>query len=334
MHNSPPVSKVYYRPIEAAIRWAGLLKHKKDILRVIPSPRHLPMTFDLPGWAGLRLCTERIYDAIFNGELPFGRDGITQNDSALWDSPDLTVRHLDLKRWIRDHYPEERPAFLFSHRERIVHPIITLEAGQAMLVERQALKVELAQCRHQFQALQDQHQLLSKQIEATPACNECSITDRAEATYLHVIGAMLDLMLGQSPAGTSYSSFRTQEAIAAIHEGLATEIVRSRAEIFHIYVGQHDIARQPIAFTPEGQIKRQGHKTLFSHLGGVEIRRLFFRGTKRVAHDDGRMPCFPVEFLRNKQVSDDRHLILVFETYFLYGCGTQHLAEARGSVSL
>lgn len=215
MHDSPPVSKVYYRPIEAAIRWAGLLKHKQAILRAIPSPRRLPMTLDLPGWVGLRLCTERIYDAIFNGELSFGRDGITLNDKALWDSPDLTVRHLDLKRWIRHHYPEERPAFLFSHRERIVHPIITLEAGQAMLVERQALKVELTQCRHQFQALQDQHQLLSKQIEATPACNECSITDRAEATYLHVIGAMLDLMLGQSPAGTSYSSFRTQEAIVS-----------------------------------------------------------------------------------------------------------------------
>lgn len=31
MHDSPPVSKVYYRPIEAAIRWAGLLKRKKDM---------------------------------------------------------------------------------------------------------------------------------------------------------------------------------------------------------------------------------------------------------------------------------------------------------------
>ena len=35
MHDSLPVSKVYYRPIEAAIRWAGLLKHKKEILRLI-----------------------------------------------------------------------------------------------------------------------------------------------------------------------------------------------------------------------------------------------------------------------------------------------------------
>lgn len=224
MHDSPPVSKVYYRPIEAAIRWAGLLKRKKDILCLISSPRHLPTTLNFPGWAELRLCTERIYDAIFNGELPYGCHGITQNDKALWDSPDLTIRHLDLKRWMREHYPEERPAFLFSRRERIAHPVITLETGQAMLVERQGLKAELAQCRRQLQTLQEQHHVLSKQVGVISACNEGSLTDRAESTYQHIIGGMLDLMLGQSPAGSPYSCFRTQEAIVsaliAHHDGI------------------------------------------------------------------------------------------------------------------
>lgn len=224
MHDSPPVSKVYYRPIEAAIRWAGLLKHKKEILRLISWPRHLPMTLDFPGWTELRLCTERIYDAIFNGELPYGCNGITQNDKALWDSPDLTIRHVDLKRWMRDQYPEQRPAFLFSRRERIAHPIITLETGQAMLVERKALKAELKQCRRQLEMLQKQHHVLSNQIEVTPACNKYSITNRAESTYQHIIGGMLDLMLGQSPAGTPYSCFKTQEAIVsaliAHHDGV------------------------------------------------------------------------------------------------------------------
>ena len=224
MHDSPPVSKVYYRPIEAAIRWAGLLKHKKEILRLISWPGHLPMTLDFPGWTELRLCTERIYDAIFNGELPYGCNGITQNDKALWDSPGLTIRHVDLKRWMRDQYPEHRPAFLFSRRERIAHPIITLETGQAMLVERKALKAELKQCRRQLEMLQKQHHVLSNQIEVTPACNKYSITNRAESTYQHIIGGMLDLMLGQSPAGTPYSCFKTQEAIVsaliAHHDGV------------------------------------------------------------------------------------------------------------------
>ncbi len=182
------------------------------------------MTLDFPGWTELRLCTERIYDAIFNGELPYGCNGITQNDKALWDSPDLTIRHVDLKRWMRDQYPEHRPAFLFSRRERIAHPIITLETGQAMLVERKALKAELKQCRRQLEMLQKQHHVLSNQIEVTPACNKYSITNRAESTYQHIIGGMLDLMLGQSPAGTPYSCFKTQEAIVsaliAHHDGV------------------------------------------------------------------------------------------------------------------
>jgi len=62
--------------------------------------------------------------------------------------------------------------------------------------------------------LQDQHDALLKQSTVIPACAQCPISDRAEATYLHIIGTMLELMLGQSPSGTPYSSFNSQESIA------------------------------------------------------------------------------------------------------------------------
>lgn len=229
-----PRSKVYYRPIEAAIRWAGLLRYKKAILAVIKPPRHLPPTLDCLRWAELRLCTDRIYDAIFNGELPYGRNGITTNDTSLWDSPDLTVRHVDLKHWMRRHYPEQRSGFLFSRSERIAHPVITLEAGHAMLVEREALKVQLDQRCRQLRALQEQHEGFMKQSEAIPACSSCPISDRAEATYPHIIGAMLALMLGRSPSGVAYSGFNTQDVIISAlvaHHGTATGITeRTLAE--------------------------------------------------------------------------------------------------------
>lgn len=45
-----------------------------------------------PRWGELRLYTERIYDGILNAELPFRRNSITTHDTALIDSPDLTVR--------------------------------------------------------------------------------------------------------------------------------------------------------------------------------------------------------------------------------------------------
>ncbi|WP_066267493.1 hypothetical protein [Hydrogenophaga palleronii] len=215
MHKDPPRSKVFYRPIEAAIRWAGLLRHKHAILSGISSLRRLPVTLDCPRWEELRLCNDRIYDAIFNGDLRYGRDGITQNDESLFDSAELTIRHIDLKRWMRTHYPEHRPAFLFSRTERIAHPVITLETGQAMLIERRALKTELEHCRRQLQSLQERNEGLLKQSSRIPACNQCPISERAEATYLNIVGGMLDLMLGQSPAGTAYSTFRTQEAIVS-----------------------------------------------------------------------------------------------------------------------
>src|SRR3546814_20598510 len=84
------------------------------ILASISSPRNLPLSLDCPRWGELRLYTERIYDGILNGELPFGRDGIPTHDTELIDSLDLTVRHVDLKSWMRQHYPQQRPGFLFS----------------------------------------------------------------------------------------------------------------------------------------------------------------------------------------------------------------------------
>ena len=215
MYDKPPLSKVFYRPIEASIRWAGLLRFKHFILASIASPRDLPRSLECPRWSELRLYTERIYDGILNGELPFGQKGITTHDAALIDSPDLTVRHVDLKRWMHQHYPEQRPGFLFSRSERIAHPIISLETGQAMLVEQLALKSALDQPKRQLRELQDKHDALLKQCTVIPACAQCPISDRAEATYLNIIGGMLELMLGQSPLGSPYSSFKTQEAIVS-----------------------------------------------------------------------------------------------------------------------
>ena len=213
MRKDPPKTKVFYRPIEAAIRWAGLLRYLPMILAAIASPRCLPPSLNCPRWNECRLCSERIYDGILNGELAYGKDGITLNDPKLLTSPDLTVRHVDLKRWMRTHYPEHRPGFLFSRGERMTHPFITMETGQAMLVERLALQAALEQTKREMHELQEQRDTLLKQSTVMLATTQSEISERAETTYLNIIGGMLTLMLGQSPSGRPYSSFRTQEAI-------------------------------------------------------------------------------------------------------------------------
>ncbi|EOX6785730.1 hypothetical protein ACPU7Y_000547 [Pseudomonas aeruginosa] len=205
------LSAVYYRPIDAAIRWAGLFRFREDILAAVRSWQ-LPATLDCPRCNELRLYTDRIYDAIFHGELPYGQNGITVKDESLWESPNLTIRHIDLKRWMLDAYPGQRPAFLFSRAERMAHPVITVEAGHALLVERESLRTQLDMCRSQLQALREQ---LKQQDVATASCTICPISDRAETTYLNIIGGMLELMLGHSPSGAPYSNFRTQEAVVS-----------------------------------------------------------------------------------------------------------------------
>lgn len=215
MHKDISTSKVFYRPIEAAIRWAGLLRYLPMILATIASPRVLPRSLNCPRWNECRLHSERIYDGILNGELPYGKNGITLNDPKLLNSLDLTVRHVDLKRWMRTHYPEHRPGFLFSRGERMAHPFITMETGQAILVERLALQAALEQARREMRELQEQHDTLLKQSSVLLASKQCEISERAETTYLNIIGGMLTLMLSQSPSGVPYSSFKTQEALVS-----------------------------------------------------------------------------------------------------------------------
>lgn len=92
-----------------------------------------------------------------------------------------------------------------------------------MLVERRALKSQLEQCQQKLNDLQERYEGLLKQSSVIPACAPCPISDRSESTYLNIVGGLLELLLGYSPSGTSYSSFKTQEAVVsamiAHHDG-------------------------------------------------------------------------------------------------------------------
>lgn len=219
-----PCVKVFYRPIEAAIRWSGLSKFESRILKKLGNKR-MPSPGDFPRWPLLHLSTERLFDGMLNGELPYGRQGITCADPTLLDDPDLTIRHVDLRAWIAHYYPDQKPAFLFDDIERHVHPAISTNVVQALLAEREAWKAEYATCSRALETLSAEHQVLLKvhadlatQVQQHPEPGQ-----RGEATYLNIIGGLLNLMLGHSPSGVPYSQFRTQDAVIsaliAHHEG-------------------------------------------------------------------------------------------------------------------
>ncbi|WP_175687207.1 hypothetical protein [Burkholderia multivorans] len=211
-HSLHAHTKVFYRPIEAAIRWTGLLRFEQRILQRLEKPNALPEHADVPRWSQLRLNLERLCDALVNHDLPYGKDGVTCTDVALLDAPDLTIRHVDLKSWMLHFYPDQRPAFLFDAFERHLHPAISMDAVQALLMDREALKLQLADRLKAWDALQEQFQALSTVLAAAEK-HDGELGPRSESTYLNIVGGLLTLLLGKSPNGIPYSSFETQESV-------------------------------------------------------------------------------------------------------------------------
>lgn len=208
------LSKVYYRPIEAAIRWSGLARYERQILDALESKK-IPEPGDFPRWPALRLNTERIFDGIVNKELPYGIDGVTVQDDSCIDHPHLTVRHVDLKSWMTRYYPEHRPEFLFSPIERRLYPTITLDSVQALVLEREVLKSQVTHFDREIQVVRSQYSALLKKSGAVTRTDTSDgpLSPRSEATYLHIVGGLLTLLLGRAPSGQPYSSFKTQESI-------------------------------------------------------------------------------------------------------------------------
>jgi hypothetical protein len=203
------LQKVYYRPVEAAIRWSGLLRHERHILDVLQA-RRLPEPRDFPQWPALRLNAERILDAIVNKELPCGINGLADRRD------DVTIRHIDLKAWMMRYYPAEKPPFLFSRLERHTLPAIPIDVVQALVFERDSLRATLAKREQELQSLRSECNALRKASPHEQDLNQTKEpSTRSETTHLHIIGALLDLLLGRSPSGQPYSRFESQEAIIA-----------------------------------------------------------------------------------------------------------------------
>ena len=175
--------RIYYSPIEAAIRWANVLDAQDKILEKIGSnPR--PTLDQLELWPLVYLYNERIFDGIIHKELPCGKDGI--NCEVSWRDPDMTVRHVDLRRWILANYSYEKPCFLFSESERELVPHVDLDDLRTLLINLSLSKTNFHEQQRRF-----------IRNHKTVSSNPDELKLRSENTYLSIIGAMLDIMVEQ-----------------------------------------------------------------------------------------------------------------------------------------
>ena len=209
------LEKAYYTPIEAALRWCNLIAHEVLILERV-GDGVLPSVGMFPQWPCLRVNAEKILDAIHNCEIPYGRDGKTVQPGEQVAEHRLTVRHSDLKSWMSKNYPNQKPAFLFDAVEQQLHAGITVEAYQTLQAENKRLNIRLDNAMKTFQQqkneiseLQGERDSLRRMVDNSVQ----NIDQRSETTYLNIIGGLLFLMLGRSPAGIKQSVFENQSSI-------------------------------------------------------------------------------------------------------------------------
>lgn len=208
------LEKPFYRPIEAALRWCNLTAHETVILqragdKIIPAPS------DFPQWPCLKANAEKVWDAIQNRELTYGRDGVTVPMGETVAKLRVTVRHTDLKAWMAKYYPDQKPKFLFDEIERKTHAAIDRDAFLSLQADRDALRTDLEKAKTwatkivgEMDAMRGERDSLRAMLEkqATPGA-------RAETTYLNIIGGLLGLMLDTTPGGQKGSAYDSQAAI-------------------------------------------------------------------------------------------------------------------------
>lgn len=179
------LEKPYYRPIEAALRWCGLIEEEARILTTVGDDL-VPGPAVFPQWPCLRANSERILEATLNDELPYGRDGRTVRPGDQVAKHRITIRHSDLKSWMEKFYPGQKPAFLFDEIERTAHAAINADSFRALQAERDALKsrIEKAEVAWKEQAAPAIKQIESLKKQAT----QMATTERN--TLLVIIAAL------------------------------------------------------------------------------------------------------------------------------------------------
>jgi hypothetical protein len=140
----------------------------------------------------LRLNTEKIWAAIQDGELAYGRDGKTVVSGETVRKDRITVKHTDLRTWMQKTYPDQKPKFLFDEIERSTHSAINADTFRALQSDRDALKVRVEKAEEWAKAVIAEKNDLRNQITSLVAqLKEVDPIDTRERnTLLTIISAL------------------------------------------------------------------------------------------------------------------------------------------------
>lgn len=186
------LEKPFYRPVEAALRWCGLIAHEVEILTALHGGCDIPRTGQFPRWPCLQANTERILDAVMHGNIPHGRDGKTVAPDDHVRADRVTVRHTDLREWMAKHYPDQKPAFLFDEIERKTHAAINADSFRALQADRDAARAEIEKAKAWAAEIIEERDALLGERHSLRAMVDKSITTTERNTLLIIIAALCD----------------------------------------------------------------------------------------------------------------------------------------------
>lgn len=205
----------YYPVAAAAMLWCSVPPDEvqEELNRISPTP-NVRGVFSHPYIPCFEVRCRIIHDAIERGVIPASREnGKVTDDHIAPERRHVSREHL--KAWIAKEHPADKPAFLFDDIERKTHSAINADAFRALQADRDAVRSELEKAKEraaaairEMEAMRGERDSLRAMVEKASAPG-----DRAETTYLNIIGALLALMLGKTPAGKPQSLFENQSAI-------------------------------------------------------------------------------------------------------------------------
>ncbi|WP_459677407.1 hypothetical protein [Pseudomonas fluorescens] len=209
-------AKLFYRPIEIAIRWCRLIDLEAKILE--EAYQDIASIENFESYPCIQKKLEILWDAIRHQELPYGYFGVTAPTGTPIEPKLLTVRHTDLKIWINRFYPNEKPAFLFSSFESHILRDHNSEIFNELIIEIETRKLQHTRQKEHISNLEVEIENLKiKNSTLIAKIQKAEVpSDRSERAHLRIIGSLLNLLLGKTPSGKKYSSFTSQASIISV----------------------------------------------------------------------------------------------------------------------
>lgn len=127
---------------------------------------------------------------------------------------------------------------MFDEIERTTHAAINADTFRALQADRDALKARIDKATEVFRELKQERDAIAGERDSLRAMVDkmAAPNERAETTYLNIIGGLLELMLGKTPAGNPQSVYDSQAAIIsallAYHSGKSGIAARTLEEKF------------------------------------------------------------------------------------------------------